>query len=172
MFWFQTSKKTLHLWLHLFKAHIAGVLENGSEMLNTPLNVAQCSVIQNASNGVICAAHFHWPRGFIHKKAHVCCMLWESPAQLSLSVRLYKRAAPRSITPWHFAPPPLCLQLIHTRNMLTLPFMVFCFFIFKQSLILFSIHCCSLGQNCQLECKVCLKWQYAIFLSQRARECM
>lgn len=121
---------------------------NGSEMLNTPLNVVQCySVIQNASNGVICAAHFHWPRGFIHKKHTPCCMLWESPAQLSLSLLRYKRGAPLSITPWHFAPPPLCLQLIHTRNMLTLPFMVF--LIFPNFV---SIHCCSLGQNCQLKC--------------------
>lgn len=86
-------------------------------------------------------------------------MLWESPAQLSLSLRPYKRGAPLSITPWHFAPPPLCLQLIHTRNMLTLPFMVFFHFQAKPNFV--SIHCCSLGQNCQLECKVCLKWRYA-----------
>lgn len=81
-------------------------------------------------------------------KAHTCCMLWGSPAQLSLFLLLYKRRAPLSITLGHFAPLQSCLQLTHTRNMLMLPFMVS--FILEAKRNFVSIHWCSLGQNCQL----------------------
>lgn len=115
-------------------------------MLNAPLNVVQ--LIQNASDGSLCAAHFHWPRGFVHEK-HTPAACWEgAPRSYRFSFSCASQEHRYQSRHDTFARLQSCLQLIHTRNMLMLPFMVYLFYFPKPNFV--SIHCCSLGQHCQL----------------------